>query len=626
MKTSLYSGLMFCLLMSLDFTAMASDSERVFTYVGDAKMVPYNTKRSETVSLAMRIDNPSLMRKKVVRIRAKIDNSIQNVTNCSLWLSKELNIKTVDGKKVNDPDIYSHSVVPDSDGCLDCKLDSPFILGRDGIYVGYTLTIPDYNKDVSSPIIYSQDRHAGGFYFLSSIATVKWMDYENNVRGVVPIYVTFEGDFKEYEVGITEWNTSNPLAQSGSDFSLPLKIYNMGDNDVSELEYSYFSGDYSGSGKVELAQPIAPSITNPSVVNLDFKAAPFVGQQNMKVKIEKVDGNVNEGVGSSASLPVEFRNFVPVQRVLLEEATGSWCSACPRGSMAIDVLHRMYGTRFVAAAYHGGNDPMATIFETPFDNSFYPSASLNRGGVIDPYYGDDKSQNDAFHINEMIGQLLDVPASAGIELKANWSDESCSSIKAEAKVAFVSDTDESGYKVEFILLSDGLRGNSRVWFQSNAYNDRDVAQLGEVLAPLHGMGNPIIDMEYDHVVVVAKHDAVALPSTMDADIFYDVAYLFDASEAVSNFVATKDESLIQNTSNVVAVALLLNKDGKVVNCVSTPVGTDYSSVNIIENNTHVVSSEYFDYMGRKVNCDFDGFCIVREKLSDGTFRTKKFRH
>lgn len=627
MKTSI-KGVLAMLLSGTATIPGAQAAERVYTYADEnSALVSYNTYRSETLSLAIKIDNPLLAGKNIVRLRAKIDPSLQEVSDCKLWLSRSLSVKKENGKIYNDPDILSEGVTPDKDGWLDLELATPLVAGKTAIYAGYTLTIEKFDTERYSPVVYYRNRHNDGFYFLSSIATTKWMDYENKVKGVAPIYVTFEGDFNEYEIGIISWDTEDPAAQTGSDFTLPLRVCNTGTRPVSRLGYTYScGGSYSGSSELTLTEPILPTISDYTVVTLPFEAMYLTGEQDLKLTIGSVDGVENAGNGTTLSLPVDFRDFVPVQRVLLEEATGTWCSACPRGTMAFKALGKLYGSRFVGVAYHGGKDPMVTSFEIPFTFSGYPSASLDRGPTIDPYYGDQKSQTDPFYINVNVDQTLRNSPRAGIEASAFWADPEATRIDATAKVKFLEPAEAEGCKVEFLLLANGLKGDTAYWWQVNGINDRDPAALDEVLAPLAGAGNPIKDIAYDHVAVIARHDQIALPEA-DSDGFHSIPYSFNPAEAVSAFDSTAGESLIQNRENLAVVVMLLNPEGKVINCVESHVeNAGDSSVGAVTSATETIIREYFDLTGRRVSSAYCGLRLVRETLTDGTQRTRKELH
>lgn len=66
------------------------------------------------------------------------------------------------------------------------------------------------------------------------------------------------------------------------------------------------------------------------------------------------------------------------RRMVMEEATATWCGWCPQGIVAIDGLKRDFPDNFLAIAIHGNGDKMAYVDEYGLQVNAYPSAFLNR--------------------------------------------------------------------------------------------------------------------------------------------------------------------------------------------------------------------------------------------------------
>ena len=66
------------------------------------------------------------------------------------------------------------------------------------------------------------------------------------------------------------------------------------------------------------------------------------------------------------------------RRMVMEEATATWCGWCPQGVVAIDGLKRDFPDNFLAIAIHGNGDKMAYVDEYGLQVNSYPSAFLNR--------------------------------------------------------------------------------------------------------------------------------------------------------------------------------------------------------------------------------------------------------
>ena len=73
------------------------------------------------------------------------------------------------------------------------------------------------------------------------------------------------------------------------------------------------------------------------------------------------------------------------RRMVMEEATATWCGWCPQGIVAIDGLKRDFPDNFLAIVIHGKGDKMAYFGEYGLNVDGYPSAFLNRQSTAPSY-------------------------------------------------------------------------------------------------------------------------------------------------------------------------------------------------------------------------------------------------
>ena len=607
------------------FIPLMADSAKEYTYVGEDRIVYYGTRRSETYDLAMKFENGALAGKRITAIRAMVNYPEQEIVDCKVWLSTELLLKkNENNKKVNAPNILSQEATLSEDGWISATLDEPYTLTSAPVYVGYSFTNVNYNSEVKDPIAYSQTRHPEGFYIHTSMTVIKWKSYEEDLKGVLPIYVTVEGEYGSEEVAIGGYATDYPYAQIDQPTVLPFKLYNVGDNSVTSVEYSYDVEGIKGSNRIEFAEPLVSDMEKYHVVELTFPAMTTLGSKTLTVSIDKVNDKANASTVASITLPFEVKELVPVHRVVLEEGTGVWCSACPRGAVAMKELTRLYSRNFIGLAYHAGNDPMMVMDEFPVDFPHFPSAYLNRGDLIDPYYGADKSQNDDFAIEPLVVSAFEVPAIAAIDVSSQWVDEERTAIDAKAVVAFTSAINDADYRVSFILVANGLSGEGPLWSQVNGLAKHEIDNLHPLLRPLAERGNPIEGFVYDDVVIISKDPfgiAGSVPSSLAAFEWCETSYQFQLSDAVGKF----GDNLVQDKEQLEVVALLLDaRTGAIVNAAKAHVGKR-SAVTNVNTSASVVATTYYDLQGRIVVAPERGVYIVLEELSDGSRRaTKRF--
>lgn len=112
----------------------------------------------------------------------------------------------IKGVKVTVPDTYSAAVTPEcvtlpgTDvrvGRLSAVIDTPYVLTEEGIYVGYSLTVPAVPKGESltdmqqNPILLSPCNNPESLYIRASKDFLKWLPYNGNLQehGVAGVLV-----------------------------------------------------------------------------------------------------------------------------------------------------------------------------------------------------------------------------------------------------------------------------------------------------------------------------------------------------------------------------------------------------------------------------------------------------
>ena len=604
--------------------AIATDNAMEYTYVGDQPIVYYGTRRVESYDLAIKFDNPALAGKRITAIRAQVNSPAQEISNCSVWLTSELLLeKNENGKKVNVPNILTQSATLSEDGWIEATLDEPYTLTEEPIYVGYTFTNSVYNEENRGPIAYSQNRHMGGFFIHTSMTVIKWKDYEETLKGVLPVFVTVEDGYGDNQMAVTGYGTEYPHVQVDVAWSLPFRLYNIGLNEINSIDYSYEVDGRKGSNHIDFASPLTPNITDPYTVKLPIDAIDNLGSHTLNIAIDQVNGQANTANMASRTLPIEVKELVPIHRTLLEEGTGAWCSACPRGAVAIKELNRLYPENFIGIAYHS-KDPMMVMAEFPVDFPHFPAAYINRGRMVDPYFGADNSQNDDFAIEPLIVEDFSQPAIAAINVASTWADEEKTAINAQAYVAFTTDITDHEYRVSFVLVGNGLCGEGKNWSQVNSLSRSEADKLHPLLRPLADAGNPIEGYIFDDVVLISKEPygiESSLPLSMPAFKWHNIDYNFQLADAKSLY--TPDATLIQDKEQLEVVAMLIDSEtGKVVNAAKAHVGKK-SAVKEVSSSATKISTLYYDLQGIATNRPSQGIYIVVDTYDDGTVKSHK---
>lgn len=214
------------------------------------------------------------------------------------------------------------------------------------------------------------------------------------------------------------------------------------------------------------------------------------GINNIQVLVNNVNGSVGdqEECNNKSSLRLVAVTAAEDKAILAEEATGTWCTWCPRGAVFMDLMNGLYPKRFIPIAVHN-NDPMmvtqydALVRSTPGFGGF-PSSILDRRVVVDP------SQME----NPFISRIV-TPTVAKITAGAQFNTTS-RTLDISALVEFKTDV-TGDFWVNVAVTEDGVRGTGSGYNQVNAYaNNANGPMGGYELLP-----NPVPAalMVYEHV-------------------------------------------------------------------------------------------------------------------------------
>ncbi len=281
--------------------------------------------------------------------------------------------------------------------------------------------------------------------------------------------------------------TYNGGRLAGTSNTVSYLLSNNGKSEVNIVDLE-ISINGTKTNKTYSALALAPGAS--TKLELDNEVTMIPGENNITISIMAVNGVAGDdeecnNKGSflvNAPVPAEFK------AVLIEEATGTWCPWCVRGTVFMDRLSNAYEGYFIPIAVHN-SDPMVI---TEYDDfitglpgfSGFPSAAVNRSNITDP------SQLEAPFLAD-----IRVPAKAAITAGIEYNTTT-RVMNVSTFVTFLEDV-EGDYHINLILTEDEVRGTGSSWAQANAYAGGGQGVMGgyELLpTPV-----PASQMKYDHV-------------------------------------------------------------------------------------------------------------------------------
>jgi len=278
------------------------------------------------------------------------------------------------------------------------------------------------------------------------------------------------------------------------------------------------------------------------------------GNKELTVSITNVNGDMTPDANETDNSAVFNLNAYSAlnenKGVLAEEATGTWCTFCPRGTVYLEETSKRFPDNFVGVAVHN-QDPMVNDEYDTNLNAFpgfsgYPSVIFQRESIIDP------DMTAASSLPAMNQSPI-----AGIEVGAELEG---SELVTSVKVTFLEEV-EGEYNVGIILTEDGVSGDADGYAQVNFYSGGAAGPMGgfELLpSPV-----PASFMVYDHV------GRANIGGYGGAEGAIEGAYTVGAVDGwVFDSYSVPAE---MNLDNVHIIGVLINGAGEIVNAKSASV-------------------------------------------------------
>ena len=567
---------------------------------------------ANTYDIAMKLQDDELAGTYIEEITFPLMR-VQNISNVKIWLSSQLRVED----NVNVPDLACYDIEKPRAGNVTVKLDKPYIIPAEGVYVGYSLTVDESNySNANGPLRILQSAKPSGLYIHTTNGFLKWLNIGDGLNIATLMEVKLGGSK-------VKTNAATPLAgesifvHTGEDINTTISVVNHGSAGIKSVDVEYTLNGETAQQHVAIKSTVSGTFGLKGQLTLTLPAINERGTYDVPVRVVMVNGQPNEDATTEVVSRIVAINGEPKHRPLLEEYTGTWCGWCPRGFVALEKLASLYPDDFVCVSYHN-NDPMEITTQFPSDVSGFPSSWMDRGLSMDPYYG--SSGNKNFGILDDLKDRASQFGVADIDLAAKLSDDE-QTVSVNTMVNFPFTNKEANYALEYLLVADGLTGpEGSNWDQSNYYSGQN---YGADMTAFQHAGSSVPGLVFNDVVVMLSQMGGiegSIPEKVEADKSISHSYTFNLDGAVN----TSGESLIQDVNKLRVVAILIDKgEGYVVNANKTIVSTPVGIGTITSQEQHPASVEYYDLSGRRLQQLQPGLNIVRYCYANGTSRTQK---
>lgn len=596
---------------------VCAQNEQLYgVYQGTGTLKGVGTQKAETYDVAMHLTDPALAGLEIHGINVPVNTSATNLTDFKAWITTELKLES----SKNAPDVASVDFTPDGKWA-EVTFEQPYVITADGIYVGYSLTVPSVdtsndNDPAKKPIMCITSQNTQDLFIHTSRTFRKWKQIDETTltgQGAYAFVVRLGGNrIRQTAAKFSAPDELNAYAFTGQSKNFDLTLSNHGTSSISRIEYEILIGEEVVSTQTKNVTVKGTYYGQHTNVRVTIPAQQTVGASPVTIRLNKVNDAPNEDLEPATTFNMAFLDELPKHKPLMEEYTGGWCGWCPRGMAAMEAMTEKYQADFVGVAYHNG-DPMQITNSTPNVPSGYPHGYIDRVIDTDPFFG---TSSTSLGIEKDWKSRQSILAPAAMELFATYTDDDRNTIAVTSRTSFIFSLENNPYLLSYILVADDLHSTSSKWNQSNYYGGG--SETDPYLKPWAAKPSTIRDLHFNDVAIqLSCYGANALeeslPQKVTAATPYEHTYTFDIT----------DNALVQDKSKLRVVSVLINTlTGEVANSEKTVVPFDIETA-IGHEAAAIEGMRYTDLSGRRVSNIGKGMYIQTIRRADGTTQSQK---
>ena len=600
-------------LLSCATGVRAAEDGILYSRGDSATVMGTGATKAETYDVAQLLNDRALVGMTIQALRITFPYA-DGLSEGQAWLSTQL--PDIKSQKMQTPDIAQQTFTPRK-GYTEVVFAQPYTITEAGLYVGYS-----FKQAASSPsrkpVVTAKQASEGGFFLHSSqVYRTAWHDMTSAYPDLALQVVLAGDEVHELAAGVS--NVRDFEGRTGLATSTTFDVVNHGTQGVRSIDYTYEIAGQTGTRHVTLS-PALPGIFGRSATcKVQLPAVAEKGAYAVSIEITKVNGQPNQDLAPRAQGTAILYHTLPQHRAVLEEYTGTWCGYCPRGFVGLEEMNRLHPTDFIGISYHN-RDPMEVMSsgQFPSEVSGFPAAFIDRNLSTDAFSG--SSASKTFGIEAVWKNACTATAPAEVDITTEWTDDSI--VRATSVITFPVGRADCPYEVGFILLSDGLKGTSGNWAQSNYYSGE--TGWPSSMDPFTKGSSSVPGLTFNFVII-ARSSKSGIEGSLTAPVEADVPQTFDYEFDIRQCLNTAGQLVVQDKSQLSVVVLLLDKaTGRIVN--ANKVRCGQSTADAVRPATaadSVRSVRYFDLQGRPATHPVRGLFIKAETLSNGQVRTQK---
>lgn len=309
--------LLVTLMMALCIKAITpTDSQMWWGYYSSGEISFVGTGYAETFDCAIYVPaGHELVGGSTIKAVRLYIPKVSNVSMVKVWISKDQPSEIDNADLVQQVDVASLS-----DGFNEIELATPYEVNNQAIYVGYSITDPEYCIAVGGEYV------ENSFLFRSSSSVPSWKIWPG--LGALVLQLLLDGG--TYPNNYATADDFGPAVVGfGQSVDVPVKITNGGKDPITSISYTISSDDTTTKEKT--LETSAITYGSSAKVTIPFEADATEGTVSKTLTITKVNGNDNTASNNTATGNLTtIANLRTWDRhVLIEEFTTEECVFCP---------------------------------------------------------------------------------------------------------------------------------------------------------------------------------------------------------------------------------------------------------------------------------------------------------
>lgn len=504
-----------------------------------------------------------------------------NIDYVNLWLRHSL-----DSENITTTEITSKTEPALAKGWIQTNLESNVVIeASKGLYLGMT-----YHQKAAAKVFSLIGTGYENTFFMQPNTEEAWEDFHQ--EGILSIEMVVEGDVNiDYDLALIQ-----AIAQTSTDtenYVINIRVANNGKKSINGFTFSLaYAENESEPYTFHFEQNIEPQENCDVVCSVprdkDILTYPITAT------LTSID-NGNDIIADNNTIKVT----VPaIKKVFVEEYTTERCGNCPRVARYLhEVCHEdAYQDRIVVVCHHAGyytdwlTQPCDEEYVRFFNFSFAPAVTYDRY----PFFGGLANTPNKADLRTIFDKCLENEPGVNIAITPILSDNK-DKVTAEISIERLSTFDTANPYLTVYLTEDNIQ-------------------------PIDQSGNDDGTHIHQHVIR-AYNSTWGDPITWTGSRSY-ASYEFDI-----------DPTWKLNDLKIVAIVGNYNPDDYTDNAIDNAneirlIQSDAGHFNVLEDNTdtYIVSQEYYNISGYKVDSDTKGFIIIVNRLNNGrVIATKEMR-